>query len=249
MNEEIDWMHLPASERVEPSKLLYKALKAVSDVTGREIDLLMDDAYGEPNTTSPHYASNFRRGKVAAGKAMMIHTWLAENHFKIAQTVAPELFQFNPKTAWELFVEQRAIQGQLSIKHLKQDLGLIDRDDGAIPVGETLRLTQRFCFEIKTDLRGVALAFQKYEGDWHPLPLGANKLNPWANVKADPQFLPHKPDGKPIGLRENDDAGQHKFAVIVSEDRKLPNDMAKLAKLDQSGLRFEVHTITLRFVT
>lgn len=245
----IDWMNANKADRTEPTKQLYKALRAVSDITGRDVDLLMDDAYGEPNTTSPNYASNFRRGNIAAGKAMMIHRWLAENHFEVAQTAAAELFQFNPKSAWEQFVERHAIEGKLRIVKLKQDMGLVERDDEAAPVCDTVRLTQRFCFELKTDIKGVALAFQRYEGNWHNFPLGADARNLWGSVKASPQLLPHKADGSVIGLSENNDAGDHQFAVIVSEDRKLSSDIRTLAAMGQGSPTFEVHVVSARFVT
>ena len=104
------------------------------------------------------YLSNFRRGNIAAGKAMMIHQWLSENQFEIAQKAAPDLFQFNPKSEWDQFVEHHAIVGKLRIRRLDKNMGLIERDDQVNPIGETLRLTQRFCFELETEITGVALA-------------------------------------------------------------------------------------------
>jgi hypothetical protein len=248
-SEDIDWMVLGAAERVEPTKLLYKALRAVSDITGREVDLLMDDAYGEPNTTSSHYASNFRRGNVAAGKAMMIHRWLEENYFATAQIAAPELFQANPKSAWESFVEANAITGNVRIVRLKSNATLIERDEEVIEVDHTLRLTQRFCFQLSTEIRGAALAFQKYEQKWHNLSIGPDSRNLKGSVKSDPQFLPLDTGGKPVGLRENNDAGRHEFVIIVSEGPNLPADMRKLAQLKQGELTFEVHKIAVKFVT
>lgn len=242
-------MVLSAAERVEPTKLVYKALRAVSDITGREVDLLMDDAYGEPNTTSSHYASNFRRGNIAAGKAMMIHDWLEENHFATAQVAAPELFQINPKSAWESFVEANVITGNFRIVRLKSNAALIDRDDEVIEAAYTLRLTQRFCFEFSTDLRGAALAFQKYGRKWHNFPIGPDSRNRKGSVISDPQLLPLDTEGKPVGLRENNDAGRHEFVIIVSGGPNLPADMRKLAQLKQGGPTFEVHKIAVKFVT
>jgi hypothetical protein len=245
----IDWMRASKADRTEPNKQLYKALMEVKAIIRRPIDLMMDDAFGEPNTTGTDYISNFRRGNIAAGKAMMIHRWLAENHFEIAQKAAPDLFQFNPKSVWEQFLEKHTIAGRLRILRLKQSMGLVERDDEAKPVGETLRLTQRFCFELETEINGVALAFQKHKGTWHSFPLGADKRNLWGSVTRNPQMLPHKADGSMIGLQENDDAGDHQFAVIVSEDRKLPSDMRKLATLHQDSAAFEVHVVAVRFVS
>ncbi|WP_317054531.1 hypothetical protein [Roseovarius rhodophyticola] len=247
--EEFDWMHASKAERVEPTKKLFLALKAVSDITGRAVDLLMDDAYGTPNTTSPHYASNFRRGNIAAGKALMIHRWLEENHFEIAKTAAPELFQFNPKSAWQQFVDRHAIKGQLRILKLKDSMGLIERDDEDRPDRDTLRLTQRFCFELETEMIGRVLAFQKYQNKWHNFPLGADQRNLWGRVASNPQLLPCAPDGSPIALKENNDAGDHQFAMIVSDAQKLPSEMRQLAKLDLESQAFELHVVAVTIVT
>ncbi|MEP3510117.1 MAG: hypothetical protein ABJN38_00025 [Lentilitoribacter sp.] len=180
---------------------------------------------------------------------MMFHRWLAENYFEVAQTAAAEQFQFNPKTAWEQFAERHAIEGKLRIMKLNQNMGLIERDEEALPVGETLKLTQRLCFELETDIKGVALAFQRYEGDWHCYPLRADARNLWGSVKNNPQLLSRKSDSSVIALRENKDAGDHQFAMIISEDRKLSSEMRTLAAMEQNSPPFEVHIVALRFST
>jgi hypothetical protein len=117
------------------------------------------------------------------------------------------------------------------------------------PVGDTIRLTQRFAFELTTEIRGAALAFQKYEGQWHSLPLGADSRNLKGTVSESPQLLPRDNQGNPIGLRENNDAGHHEFVVILSDNKTLPIDIKKIAQLKPWTAKFEVHRITVKFVT
>jgi hypothetical protein len=246
---EIDWLRLSKSKRVPLTKDLYLAVSGVADAIDVTILELIDTAFAGLPAVGTDYSSNFRRGNVSAAKAMLMHRWLEENHFELAQKLAPELFQTNPKSAWDRFIDANAIVGKLHIVQLKSEAGLIERDDHAVPVGDTIRLTQRFCFELRTEIRGSALAFQKYEGQWHSLPLGADSRNLKGTVSASPQLLPRDGQGNPIGLRENNDAGHHEFGIIVSDDRTLPTDMKKIARLTLSTARFEVHRITVKFVT
>ncbi len=244
--EDLDWMVLSAADRIEPTKLLYKALRAVSDITGREVDLLMDDAYGEPNTTSPHYASNFRRGNIAAGKAMMIHHWLEQNHFDTAQIASPALFQINPKSAWDSFVEAHAITGKLSVIPLIKRMGIAQRSSEARKSATTIRLGQDYCFELDSGFLGHCVAFECYQGQWHPLPLGADTRRLRTSVHQGLQLLPCDSKGDPIALVELSDGGEHQFVCVVSEDSTLPTDRQGLLKKKDD---IDLHSVAVRFVT
>ncbi|MCE8006626.1 hypothetical protein [Aestuariivita sp.] len=250
MNQEteMDWQHASATDRIAPTKALHDILKELAKHTGTHLDVLVEQAQEQPVSSTPDPHNNFRKGKIAWERAAKIHEWLARNHFAFAQKREPGLFQFPRQSDWDAFVEAHAIVGRLRIVHLKQTLGLIERDDDQRPVDQTLRLTQRFCFEVETELRGVALGFQRYNGKWHSVPLGADQRNPKARIAVSPQLVPHKSDGSPIGLRESNDAGDHLFAVLVAQDRNLPTDMPSLAKLDSERCRFELHTIAVRIV-
>ena len=246
---DIDWLRLSKAERVPLTKDLYLAVSGVADATDVTILQLIDTAFVGLPAVGTDYASNFRRGNVSAAKAMLMHRWLEENHFDLAQKLVPDLFQTNPKSAWARFVDENATNGKLRIVQLKSEAGLIERDDQAVPVGDTIRLTQRFCFELTTEIRGAALAFQKYEGQWHSLPLGADSRNLKGTVSENPQLLPRDSEGNPIGLRENNDAGDHQFVLIVFQNRALPTDMKKIAQLSAKNEQFEVHRIAVKFVT
>ena len=249
ISEDIDWLKLSREDRAPLTKELFKAVSSVADATGVKIQELIDGAFVGLPEVGTDCSSNFRRGNISAAKALLMHKWLVENHFDLAQNFAPSLFQINPKSAWDRYVDANAIIGDLSIVQLKSDLGLIERDDEAILVPDTIRLTQRFCFELTTEIRGTAKAFQKYERQWHNLPLGADSRNLKGSVSESPQLLPRDKLGNPIGLRENNDAGYHKFVVIVSNDKTMPTDMKRIAQLKPDSSKFEVHKINIRFVT
>jgi len=246
---DIDWLRLSKAERVPLTKDLYHAVSGVADANDVTILELIDKAFIGLPAVGTDYASNFRRGNISAAKALLMHRWLEENHFDLAQKFASDLFQTNPKSAWDRFVDTNAIVGRLRVFHLKSESGLIERDDEVSEIDDVIRLTQRFCFKLTTDLRGAALAFQKYDGRWHKLPLGADTRNLKGNVADSPELLPRNKLGNPIGLRENDDAGNHEFVVLVSDNRTLPTDMKKLARLEPSSAKFELHRIGVKFVT
>ncbi|MDG1431916.1 MAG: hypothetical protein P8Q23_10130, partial [Paracoccaceae bacterium] len=213
------------------------------------ISELIDQGFTGLPAVGTDYQSNFRRGNISAAKAKLMHQWLEQNHFDLAHKFAPNLFQTNPKSAWDRFVAANAITGNLRIVQLRSETALIERDDRAIEIGDTIRLTQRFCFELTTKIRGAAFAFQKYEGQWHNLPLGADSRSLKGSVLESPQLLPRNSQGNPIGLRENNDAGHHEFVVIVSDNRALPTDMRKIAQFTPDPVRFELHGIAVKFVT
>lgn len=249
ISEDIDWQRLSKEDRAPLNKELFKAVSSVADATGVTILELIDKAFVGLPAVGTDYSSNFRRGNISAAKALLMHKWLVENHFDLAQKFAPSLFQINPKSAWDQFVDANAIIGDLRIVQLKSDLGLIERDDEAILVPDTIRLTQRFCFELTTEIKGTAKAFQKYERQWHCLPLGADSRNLKGSVSESPQLLPRDKFGNPIGLRENNDAGYHTFVVIVSNDKTMLKDMEKSTQLEPDSSKFEVHKVNIRFVT
>lgn len=174
---DIDWDHLPKDQRIDLTKDLFKAVSGVADLNSITIAELIDQAFKGLPKVGTDYDSNFRRGNISAAKTMPMHRWLEENHFDLAQKFAPDLFHTNPKSAWDCFIDEHAMTGKLRIVRLKSEAGLIEREDEAAPVGDTLRLTQRFCFDLTTEIRGAALAFQKYEGQWHSLPFGADSRN------------------------------------------------------------------------
>ncbi|MDW3181634.1 hypothetical protein [Roseobacter sp.] len=227
--DEFDWMKASRQKRIEPSKALYRALRAVSDVTGEHIDILMDQAFGETVTLGTDYISNFRRGNIAAGRAMMIHCWLEQNHFDVAKEATPELFRVNPKSAWELFVEKHAKTDGLRIIPMKRQMGILSRARNAPKIVKKLRLGQCFCFELDSPINGTVVAFEEYRGKWHPLPLGADERRLRVLVNERVQMLPRDEVGNPIELEELHDTGQHQYVFVISTDKDIPITMKGIA--------------------
>ena len=146
-------------------KQLYLALRAVADMTGIHPDFLIDQALGHPQTMGADYLSNFRRGNIAASKAAAIYQWLNSNHHQTARQNAPEIFSLTLERQFDEFLDKYAITGKLSIKILKGEMGLVER---ASDVGKdgipTIKLGQRFYFELDNDHAGTAIALQGYRG-------------------------------------------------------------------------------------
>lgn len=249
MCAEMDWLGSSADARIEPTKALYRALRAVSDVTEHSFDVLMKDIFGSAYNAETADSSNFRKGKLAATKAKLIYHWLGQNHFETAHIIAPDLFQVNPVSAWQRFVDRHAQTGKLRLLRMDAKMGLIRRASERKPVDQTLRMTEEFCFEVQTDLRGVALAFERYQDTWHAVPLGADQRRLKGDVKDSPQILPVTANGEPIPLCEVEDTGDHVFVFVVSSDKKLPHEMRDLAWLSDQSAPFEVHLVAVTFVT
>lgn len=248
--DEVDWLNMSASERIEPTKVLFVAMRKVSITTGRHIDLLLDDALGEAQSRGTDYESNFRKGKIAAMKAMMIQQWLEQNYFEEAKeatkNIETNLFQINPKSAWDSLIEANAITGKLSVILLTKQMGIAQRSKEVQESATTIRLGQDYCLELDSDLVGHCVAFEGYQGQWHPLSLGADTRRLRVEVQQGVQRLPRDSKGDPIALVELNDGGEHQFVCVVSEDSTLPTDRQGLLKKKDD---IDLHRVVVRFVT
>lgn len=245
---DIDWMQLPKEERARLTKDLYKAVRGVADLNGMTVVLLIDAALNGLSAVGTDYASNFRRGNIAAAKAVLIHRWLEENHFNLAKTFAPHLFQMNPVRAWDRFLETRRVDSGLRIVPMNAEFGIAQRAANVRDVCDVLRFGEEYCLELTSDRSGQAIAFQGYRGEWHPLALG-NADGRWRiPIAAGIQLLPRDHKGQPIPLVEYDDAGSHSFVIVTSPNKDLPLDQTSLAsRFEDDALR--VFQIDVRFVT
>ena len=208
----------------------------------------MFQALGETETGGTDYLSNFRRGKIDKHKVRDIHLWLAQKHFYVARQISFDLFPYKPTDPFQDFIDRHAVMGELRVIRLKEAMGLIERSGVRHERVETLRLSEKFCFELESAINGVALAFQSYQNQWYPLPLGADQRRYNADVEQETNLLPQTTSGKPIPLEENDDAGNHQFVVIVSSDTKLPDDMDSLAIMQPANHQLEVSIVHVKFV-
>ncbi len=245
---EIDWLNMPRAERIELTKALYKAARYVVQVTGENIEILIDHALGAPQKHGTDYDSNFRKGEIAAAKAMLIHRYLEENHCDLARKTAPDLFQTNPKSAWEQLLERHTVAEGLKIVPFKENMGIVRRAAKLTSTTQALRLGQRFCLELTADAEGYAVAFQGYRGEWYAVPLGTDERRLRVSVKPGPQWLPRDADEQPIPLAEEDDAGASSFVVITSPEKTLPTDQRGLINHARNNDIF-VYRADVRFVT
>ena len=248
ISEDIDWQKLSKEDRVHLTKKLFKAVSSVADATGVTILELIDRAFVGLPAVGTDYASNFRRGNISAAKALLMHRWLEENHFDLAKTFAPDLFQMNPSRAWDRFLERRQVDGGLRIVRMKTEFGIVQRAAKPNETSVALRFGEEFCLELVSKRPGYAIAFQGYRGQWHPLALGNDDGRWRVPITHDVQLLPRDQKGQPIPLIELDDAGNHSFVVVTAPDKDLPMDQPSLASRfeDQS---LQVYQIDVRFVT
>lgn len=245
---DIDWLRLSKLKRVPLTKDLYLAVSGVADAIDVTILELIDTAFAGLPAVGTDYASNFRRGNVSAAKAMLMHRWLEENHLELAKTFAPELFQSNPKRAWDRFLDSRSVDGGLRIVQMKNELGIVQRADKVRAVSKALRFGDEFCLELTSDRLGYAIAFQGYRGKYYPLVLGGSEKRLRITITDGVHLLPRDLKGQPNPLVEMDDAGDHRFVVITSPDKNLPADQRSLAlRFEDEGL--QVFQTDVRFVT
>jgi hypothetical protein len=248
ISEDIDWQKLSKEDRAHLTKKLFKAVSSVADATGVTILELIDRAFVGLPAVGTDYASNFRRGNISAAKAVLMHRWLEENHFDLAKTFAPDLFQMNPSRAWDRFLERRQVDGGLRIVRMKTEFGIVQRAAKANKASVALRFGEEFCLELVSKRPGYAIAFQGYRGQWHPLALGNDDGRWRVPIADDVQLLPRDQKGQPIPLIELDDAGNHSFVVITAPDKDLPVDQPSLAsRFEDESL--QVYWIGVRFVT
>ena len=207
---------------------LYPVMKALADLDPRKTpELLMDDAVGYPVARGQDYVRNMRRGEIAATYAALIHQWLLEYHFDLAHRLAPEIFPETPEHRWQAILDERAISGRLRLVLVPLTMGIVERESQLKPADTTIRLGERFCFELDSETEGYAIAFQAVRGQWHNIPLGANgETN--ARIRSGQNRLPKRSDGQIDPLTENHDEGMHEFVLITAPIDDIPTSIQSL---------------------
>lgn len=223
---EVDWIGIERDVRIEKCKELFVAAKHVAAITGQSIEAMIIEALGGNVILGTDYDRNFQKGVIGAPRAEMIHEWLALNHFALAQSKAPELFQHERQSQWELFLQSHTVEGGLRAIPADQ-LGIASRKPPADGVA-TFRIGQPFVFELTAPKPAHVLAFEEYKGVWHPLPLGPDERHLIVKVQVGLSILPRDTNGSAIPLREYDDAGLHCFAFVLCDGPR--------PRTDQKGL-------------
>ncbi len=180
-----NWKSATKADRVA----LYHVARAVADTTNLSVEAIMEQAFGHKLMVGTDYLSNFRSGAIGRPKAKLIHAWIAEHHAETAHTVDPRLFPKQHTDAWGDYLKNYAIQGKLSIVRLDKSMSLVQRKRNQPDPDEVLKLGEDFCFHLDSRIEGHAVAFQQYQGRWHPLPLGKKGGNATKVVKGT-QYLP-----------------------------------------------------------
>ena len=203
-------------------------LKALADLDPRKTpELIMDDAVGYPVARGQDYVRNMRRGEIAATYAALIHQWLLEHHFDLAHRLAPEIFPETPEQRWQTIVSEQAISDRFRFVLVPLTMGIVERESQLKPVDTTIRLGERFCFELDSEVEGYAVAFQAVRGQWHNIPLGPNG-EVCALVQSGQNHLPKTPDGQVDPLTENHDEGMHEFVLITAPNDDIPTSIQSL---------------------
>ncbi|MGH1357106.1 MAG: hypothetical protein ACRBBS_18840 [Thalassovita sp.] len=225
---------------------LYPVLKALADLDPRKTpELIMDDAVGYPVARGQDYVRNMRRGEIAATYAALIHQWLLEHHFDLSHRLAPEIFPETPAQRWQAIVNERAISDRFRLVLVPLTMGIVERESQLKPANTTIRLGERFCFELESETEGHAIAFQAVRGQWQNVPLGSNgKVS--TPIQSGQNRLPKRSDGQVDPLTENHDEGMHQFVMITAQTDDIPTSIQSLNAwtTDNSNT---LHRITVQF--
>jgi len=170
---------------------LYPVLKALADLDSRKTpDLIMDDAVGYPVARGQDYVRNMRRGEIAATYAALIHQWLTEHHFELAHRLSPEIFPETPEQRWQAILDEHAKTDRFRLILVPVTMGIVERESQLNPADMTIRLGERFCFELECRQEGTAILFQKVHGNWHNIEIGPDSAIA-ASLKEGLNLLPY----------------------------------------------------------
>jgi len=84
-----------------------------------------------------------------------------------------------------------------------------------------MKMGQSFCFELNSDVDGIVIAFQGYQGEWYPVPLGQDGVSLATRITKGVQLLPRTPQNQPVKLSEQEDLGIHQFVFVVNPSEMM----------------------------
>jgi hypothetical protein len=207
---------------------LYPVLKVLADLNPRKTpELLMDDAVGYPVARGQDYVRNMRRGEIAATYATLIHQWLLEHHFDLAHRLEPEIFRETPEQRWRAILDERAKTERFRLVLVPLSMGIVERESQLKTSDTTIRLGERFCFELDSETDGFVIAIQRVRGQWHNIPLGSNG-EPNTGIQSGQNQFPRTMDDSLDPLTENHDEGHHEFVLITAMTDDIPTDFQSL---------------------
>lgn len=204
---------------VSHKKRLYAVLKALADVHPNKGPLdFLDESLGRPLSRGTDYLSNVRKGRFATSIAQQLYQWLQVNHFDLGRSLEPDWFSASYLSAWDRYVEDHGTHGALQIKRfVKDELNLIRKVRDRQNSDAELKLDEEFCFFLRTEFNVRAIMFERYQGEWHVIPLGENGTAIFKLLCNEPHF-PTDGFGAIERLAEGSDLGLHRFALAVAEN-------------------------------
>ncbi|WP_282078663.1 hypothetical protein [Epibacterium ulvae] len=212
----VNWLQSTTEQR----KALYKVAKSVATTTPLTLERFLNKALGITGDPEWGDLANIRNGKLAREKCQTLYDYLAKHHYEHAQTQDAELFPRRLISDVGAYIEANAHKGRLRIVLQDQALELVkrkaNRPDGVVHI----RPEQGFFFELNAVQSGYALAYQFYQGTYHPLPLGVDGETLMGRVIEGPQYLPKAYDGEVSILSEDEDLGDHQFIILTASNQK-----------------------------
>lgn len=222
----MDWEKSDHDER----KALYRVTKAILDREGITWTDFFENHLEPKLTRGPTYASdNFVKGRISWKIAHQIAEWIKANHLAFAAQYDPALFDAAYRTEWQIFLDA----GQYGSAHVvlpKNGRNLVQRADDHPIFEQPIKLGQTFFFLLRNQIGGSVLAFEEYQGQWHPFPLGPDTVNLSVPCMTGKQPLPLNPTtGQPLLLRELDHPGKHGYAFIIGPSELIGRWESRLA--------------------
>ncbi len=226
---------------------LYPVLKALSDLDPRKTpELLLDDAVGYPVARGQDYVRNMRRGEIAATYATLIHQWLLEHHFDLAHRLAPEIFPETSEQRWRTILDKRALTESFRLVLAPTTMGIVERESQLKTANTTIRLGERFCFELESKTDCSAIALQGVRGQWYSIPLGPDGEVSFS-IRSGQNHLPKRVDERIDPLSENHDEGMHEFVLVTASTSDIPTDINTLITWVADNL-CDLHRVSVQVV-
>lgn len=231
----------------EDRQAISRVASAIRAATNMSFDDIYVAAHGSLEGQKDEDERNFQKGTLAHKKIAPIHRWIIEHYLPLACQIAPEVFDPSLLTRWSDFVRTNAIYGRLTHR-IVGGLGLTQRSSRQ-PLAETpIKVTDRFYFELATDMNGMALTLEQADGFVYPFSLHEDQVSVTVPVKTGKQALPRLPGtDTPDPLSDTDHQGLRCYYVLIAAPEIITSFTKGLSmghpisaeKLDKIGLAFK----------
>lgn len=227
---------------------LYQALKAIAKLSYDDtVDLVIDRAIGHAIPHGDNWQRNYRRGEYDATIAQIVHRWVEKHYFTVAHEVAADIFPNTPARQWRKILDKRTDDSRLNLVLVQSSLGVVQRESQFEAVKQVIKLGQRFCLELDSDIDGYAVALQGRGDQWNVIPLGLDGKQAVGAIKFGINRLPQLPNGQLDPIWEDSDEGITDFVVISAKADKIPLEIERQIKwvfdydcaIYRSTIRFE----------